>query len=129
LIGGREEVNHKDTKGTKKMNEEDKDIKDRKDARDQTRVRLLYVGKYTVLDSCFPNREWHVRCLNIAEIPEGTFVRGVHYEYSRNAFAFVLEHPSFEPVPPGVEIPSIEVRCEAVEMPGRKRWIYDAGGV
>lgn len=39
------------------------------------------------------------------EIPEGTRVVAIHYEFERNCLMLRIEHPSFSPVLPGSVIP------------------------
>ncbi len=44
-------------------------------------------------------------CLEKLDVPEGARVLDVHWNYERRAFAFIVEHESFEPVLDGCEAP------------------------
>lgn len=39
------------------------------------------------------------------EVPEGAKVRETQYDFLTGSFQFIIEHPSFAPVPPGERIP------------------------
>jgi hypothetical protein len=54
-----------------------------------------------------PGRELAVISLPIGltGVPDGAVVRSVHEEHNRMAFSVLVEHESFDPVPPGERIP------------------------
>lgn len=63
----------------------------------------------------FRRNEW----LTIPEpvgLPETALVLGTYPDSSRRAFTFVVQDPSFEPVPEGLEIPFIEVNWIPVRI-------------
>lgn len=57
------------------------------------------------------------RLPRLTNLPSDARVTGVQYDFTRHAFAFRIEHPSFDPVAPGHVCPTMEVYIRTVEIP------------
>lgn len=57
-------------------------------------------------------------------LPEGARVLGIHEDYRRRALAVMVEHPSFDVVPLGIEAPMHSIAVEVVsdEWPCERVW-------
>lgn len=83
------------------------------------RVKVLYISHRRTL-TLFTQHQKGVSYVNVPQplgLPEGYKVRSVFPDYTRDAFGFIIEHPSFDEVPDGVCAPEIEVTFESVQLP------------
>lgn len=48
--------------------------------------------------------------LETTNLPEGTRIVGVQYELIRQGFMVLIEHPTFDDVPPAVECPAFPLQ-------------------
>lgn len=71
------------------------------------RWRILWVSPELVMQSLFPMR-YDVELTLVDGPPDGVKLLDVAYCWDRQAFGFRLYHPSFNEVPEGERIPTIE---------------------
>lgn len=81
---------------------------------DDSRVRIYYVRNRDILRAFSGelNNPSSLYVMNqsawFKALPPGYTIRSVHHDFCRNAFAFVIHHPSFDPVPDAQEIPRVD---------------------
>lgn len=68
-----------------------------------SRFKMLAISPELLLQLLFDSRPHPVE---VTGLPDECSVCGVMYDWSRRAFLFRLEHPSFDEVPLGAEIPT-----------------------
>lgn len=75
----------------------------------ERRLKMVVVPENTVW-FLFRHQALDMQTLTVPvfkNVPADARVAYVHHVWERHAFAFVLEHPSFEPVPQGLQVPEI----------------------
>jgi hypothetical protein len=78
------------------------------------RLKLFVVGEEDVF--ALLTREWvhetsTVVCVpHVPELPTGSIVHAVNYDFSIRGFAFLVEHESFDEVPSGFELKRIVIK-------------------
>ena len=75
---------------------------------DESRLKMFAVGHRDILVSC--GRNPGCTCLP----PDGFKILEVHYSQCHMAFLFTVQHPSFDEVPLGQEIPLHYCRCRLI---------------
>jgi len=82
------------------------------------RRRVIYVPENYVL-ALLSRGLWHNQYVRVPEplgVPETARMVGVWTDYSRNAFALVVEDASFEETPEGLMLPEMRVEWSVVEL-------------
>jgi len=72
------------------------------------RLRRYFAGHHDVLTMVQWREHDLIRLPDFPELPPGARVAEVYYSRSRRAFCFVVEHPSFELVDLGCEVPAVD---------------------
>lgn len=98
------------------MTESDKllrpfDFSEDEKRKNDSRLRIYYVRDKDILQIFNGHRNTpstlhlYTFSASIDDVPEGYELTQVHHDYQRGAIAFILRHPSFDPVPEGRRIP------------------------
>jgi len=74
---------------------------------DDRRCKILYVPARVILGMVFQEGREVVRLQRVAGIPSDYRVVNVNWDFCRDAFGILIEHPSFDPVPLGGEYPAL----------------------
>lgn len=87
------------------------------------RRKVIYVPENYVL--AMLSRAWQrnqfITVPDPVELPETAWVVGVWSDFSRNAFALVVEDESFEEVPESVMVPELQITWSTVELALHRR--------
>lgn len=86
---------------------------------DATRLRIIYISQSLIIrifcddPSDEPDCQYITKaCLDL----KGVKVINMFPDYARRAIAFVLQHESFDPVPPNVSIPDMEFNWRTMKI-------------
>ncbi len=78
--------------------------------------KVLYLAPEEVIGSVF---DWYEKAetvvLKSIAVPPNTICETVHFDYARNAFAFILRNPTWPIVPAGEQLPAIELNFQQFE--------------
>jgi len=73
----------------------------------ERRNKIVYVPRESVLRCLRQYVPKYVVISVVPDLPEGFMVKDVHYICERDAFGFIISHPSFDVVPIGTPCPEI----------------------
>lgn len=78
--------------------------------------KILYLSPNEVIGSVF---DWYEKVdalvLKSVALPPNTICETVHFDYNRNAFAFILRNPAWPIVPAGEQLSAIELSFQQFE--------------
>jgi len=74
---------------------------------DEGRSKIIYIGRREVLDYCAVRHGSNhvISVISTYDLPAAWFIGGVNYCAERQAFAYLIFSPNFDPVPLGAESP------------------------
>lgn len=82
---------------------------------DERRFRSLCIPEMTIIDIVRPRPKDRLRIdWSASGLPEDVRIHHVWHDPQRAGFVFILEHESFDPVPPGDCIPSADMHAVMV---------------
>lgn len=85
------------------------EIEDWDRVREEGRAKIIYIGYDEMLNYCAVRHgtEYMMNMASTYELPKEWSLGGVHSAFDRRAFAFVIFSPDFDPVPIGMQLPSL----------------------
>lgn len=95
----------------------------------ERREKIYRVSESAIILGFHLSLEQTVDCFRVAGrpvVPDGAIVMGVHHDFSRWAFCFVVWHESFDVVPAGQMIPYADdgMACEYVTAVKEESGLY-----
>lgn len=85
----------------------------------QRRLKRFFISVQTIAEIATPKKQpvpYVDYCA--AGLPDGCEVCGVMYDHARHCFAVIVVNSVFEPVPEGMEIPSVDIEMRREHKPG-----------
>ena len=81
----------------------------------ERRGKIVFVSKQQMIDHFQPTKKGYIRIPQI-NVPQDTFCSTVHYDFRRDAFAFLLYHETFEKAPEDSLFPYLNTEVRILEI-------------